>query len=171
MPRAASISTRPLNCGVMRVISAAVLLLVTQALAACFPLPHRERVAPEITGVLRDHKQPAAGMKVYYAHRKRFGGGDSDCGHSDAVATTGSDGRFAFQAGKEFRFFVSMGDPTYAYEICAERNDARYLLWHMDDFGFVETPVELTCDLDGSVSEAERGRGRCSVRYPRWDKS
>jgi hypothetical protein len=168
--RASHGSAPPLNCDAMRVSSVIILFLGATALAACLPLPHRERVAPEVAGLLHDDKQPAAGLTVHYAHRKMWGGG-TECTESDVVATTGSDGRFVFGEGKEFRFFVVMGDPVFAYEVCVERRGGRDLLWRMDDFGFVETPVELTCDLNAPVKDGERGRGRCSVRYPRWDKS
>src|SRR5262245_39788094 len=130
---------RPLRGVVMRTGSVAVLVLAAAALAACFPLPHLERVAPQVTGLLREGEQPAAGLQVHYAHRMTSGSG-SDCSQSDVVATTGADGRFVFSEGKEFRFFVVMGDPTFAYEVCVERSDGRHLLWRGDDFGFVETP-------------------------------
>ena len=155
----------PLMLNVMRKHSRIPFFLAALSLQACFPFPHREPVAPQISGVVRDGAKPLAGITVRYAHSKPYN--EPDCSHSDAKTRTGDDGRFAFKQGKEFRFFVFLGDPTYGYDICADREAGPALLWRERNFGAFERRAELECDVGSPVREGPKGRSRCLVRYPR----
>ena len=157
--------------GVMRTSTRCALGLGLLGLGGCAPVPHFETVAPEISGQISVCREPMVGLAVSYTHQKVLG--DPDCSVIDATATTGEDGRFTLERARDFRFWVSMGDPGYYYEICAKQVDQWVLLWSKKDFGFVETPAEISCDLEAPLDEEDSrgGRGRCSIRHPRWDSS
>jgi hypothetical protein len=132
-------------------------------LAGCaLPLPHREYLAPSVSGVLRSAGKPIVGATVKYAYWAE----EPECSHSDATTLTGDDGSFAFSDGREFRFLVVFGDPIYHYEICAEVADQVLLLWSNWDSLDLDTPAELSCDVDAPVQGDQASRGRCEVRWP-----
>ena len=106
-PIAGRVATRPLNCGVMRTSTRCALGLGLLGLGGC--APHFETVAPEISGQISVCREPMVGLAVSYTHQKVLG--DPDCSVIDATATTGEDGRFTLERARDFRFWVSMGDP------------------------------------------------------------
>lgn len=153
-----------------RVGSLPVLLCAAVGLQACVPWPSRVTVAPEIVGVVREAGRPLTGAAIYYAYGYPHGMG-TDCTGIEVAATTDLEGRFSFEEVKEFRFFLTVGDPIYPYIICVERAGQPVLLWSSQEMGYVLTPVGLECELTEPVREGRAAFGPCAVRYPeKWNQ-
>jgi hypothetical protein len=132
------------------------------------PFPHLETTSPEVSGVLLNGSAAASDWPVYYRHQKSRD--EPDCASWDAASQTNAAGQFEFPRGRDFRFLFVIGDRGYRYEICTERDGERVLLWDNLAWGYVESPAELACNADQDVTDVNRNRGRCGVRWPRWDQ-
>lgn len=132
-------------------------------LQGCIPFPHRATISPSVVGYVKDQAGPVAGLQVTYRQRAR----GSECSSWDQVSVTDQNGRFIFAAGREFFWFVFLGDPIYAYEICGQRGEEKLLLLQKSDFGILQNPVELSCDLDRPLAETGGRTGRCDDRLPK----
>jgi hypothetical protein len=129
-------------------------------LAACVPFPHRETLAPPVSGVVRSGARAVAGATIRYALKNRE---DLDCPTPRARVVTDANGRFTLDSEQKVRFFLVIGDPTFSYDVCVERNGEVQLLWSHSAFGAVYGSVSLDCDVDAPPRETELGRGRCKV--------
>lgn len=139
-------------------------LLAVFALQGCMPYPHRDPLAPQISGIIRDGGRPMPGMILHYKYW--MPAGYTECSGADAQTSTDASGNFFFKTPTKFRFFLSVGDPGYIYELCAAGEGGPILLWRNSEFARLSTPAELDCDMSAPLREVRTNKSRCTVKIP-----
>ena len=141
-------------------------LLLLLLVSGCVPFPHTVEIGPEFLGNLRNDGEPVVGATILYQVRKIPD--DVDCGPSALSTVTDDFGNFSFVTPKDFRLIVLPGDEVFGWSLCAMYLGDRHLLWRHADFGAVDGPFEISCDLNTDIHPVRQGlsgNSRCVIKY------
>ena len=119
-------------------------------LAGCLPWPHRDRLAPEIRGVLREGAEPLA-----FAHVRLDTSSDSSCTAPVLSAETDASGAFVIgPVRSELRWLVLIiADPLARWTFCVDTGSGRRTLLRQGGIGMPPGKLEVACDLEASGTQ------------------
>ena len=121
-------------------------LLSALFLGACAPIPHYERVAPELVGSIAEGATPARRAVVLLCEPRS----DLLCDHYERHAVS-SDGLFRIVSDKRLRLFTVLGDVLFQWGFDIESDGITYIGYRGTAYGIVsEERITLTCQLAGS---------------------
>jgi hypothetical protein len=125
-----------------------VALAAALLLGGCIPWPHRELLAPEISGVIRRGQEPLAPTRVYLDVSN-----DSRCTSPALAAKTDSAGAFEIGPVKsELRWLVLLfGDPVVRWRLCVDTVEGRRVLMHQGGIGMPPPRLEVACTVAASA--------------------
>ena len=151
----------------MSALRAGLALSAALLLGGCFPWPHRDLLAPELTGVIRRGPEPLA-----FAHVRLDTSSDSSCASPALTAETDASGRFVIgPVRSELRWLVLLiADPLARWTFCVETAEGPRPLLHQGGIGMPPPRLEVGCDLAASGRHELAGFGRiegaCKARRP-----
>jgi hypothetical protein len=138
-------------------------LLCASLFAACLPIPHHQRRAPAIQGVLRQAGAPLVGARVWMqVNPRRRAQDDANGACRGRQTVTREDGAFFFEETTEFVYLFWMGDRRDVWTLCFELPDGRRVTWQ--DSGYWGGPkrMDLRCGTEPSEARIVGASGfRC----------
>lgn len=140
-----------------------LILLAAAALSsACIPWPHSEPAAPELTGRVTLAQTPRAGARIVLSPHCRSSTPANPCGRSGRTARTDDEGRFKFDARREFVFFIAPGEAGRCWALCVEQDMILREVFRSTPGAGVAGAAELSCELTDTSVERMGGRGLCA---------
>jgi hypothetical protein len=123
------------------------LATIAAAVLACVPIPHTQREAPAIDGVVLRRGLPAAGVRVRLAVNQRDA---RSCDGARQEVVTDAQGRFQFRETSYFTPAFVYGDRFDAWTVCFAFPDALRAHWHGSGMWGGPRRVRLDCRVDSA---------------------
>ena len=116
-------------------------------LSGCAPIPHFERISPEVEGIVLNKNTPVPNALVSVINEDNI-----------KKTMTDKDGKFHIDEAYKFHFFKVFGDTGYKWELVIEHNGKTYLGMEELILGPARDYVSTECQIDTEEMLKKRNR-------------
>ena len=130
------------------------LIVLLFLLSACAPIPHFERISPEVDGIVLNKNTPVPNASVSVIHEDNI-----------EKTITDNDGKFHIDEAYEFQLFKVFGDSGYKWELVIEHNGKKYLGMEELILGPARDYVSTECQIDTEEMLKKRNQLEYKLLY------